>query len=780
MKSPSFDIFQDNFSFRNLGYGLLRCALATMIVVAAAFLIWCLPTALTWLQQTLAVYGMTVSVDVAWTVTLLQSALVFSAALVVWTIDGVVQAWQQGPTVHWSADQLIVVPEAEGCNDGPLGKGGKHHLHDEIVKKVSFKIGQSSSKERPTNSDLDYGLWGALSYFTRSRVGEGELPFDSVDGQDDQIDQDVYDGLTKRVSRRLIFDPIKRVSSVSHGPAQRVATQVMQALSQQLMKPGLLKNNGLHIGLQKWLQSGVLSYSQKVLAYQLWLSAVPVPGNYLRLPAQVVTEALGVRQKTKPLIPVLLDSNHAGEGVDKNRESANPIENDVSTNFELDASSTTPVAPASSEKNTPSFETSPSQQALSANTQDDKEWWEELRTLLSPKGKDASTDLGAEISEDLPRTPVSSKNSRLLKKSADKTPLSKKVTHSPVSITSGLKGMFSAVERILWGGSFDGSKNRVGESPDFHNRPLGESSYGPVYLDRQLSDSQQEKKGPNNSLEPLVSDTMIRSPLLSSLWPSPVLATGEDENACLGEGLLGSPIRFSDSPRDSLKQGGSPFNNVAFMTWANMSVAEQFSDDWSRYEDLSGGSALKSQQDGGYDLPQAEEIMEGSALKFPQNGGCDLPKAQAQAIMGDAGLEWQQDSRSRDDIDLLAVDLDAGLQCGQTISPIMLGNSSLFVKTKGEGDPACEASLDDIDEAFSGISIIKVDHKVGGDMNSRFDSPSATKNENNSIWAGQASGCGYGTDSEDELDEARLREKELYRSWQSGEVVAEKKSPRVI
>jgi len=673
MTSPSFDIFQDNFSFRNLGYGLLRCALATMIVVAAAFLIWCLPTALTWLQQTLAVYGMTVSVDVAWTVTLLQSALVFSAALVVWTIDGVVQAWQQGPTVDWSADQLIVVPEAESGKGESLGKNSTSHLDKytgEDVRSMDVRKSTGSTQGVPSN----YPRWDAYSYYMS--YGEGGHPLDIVD---DQVDQAAYDGLTKPVNRRLIFDPIKRVCRVSHGSVQTVTAPVIQTLSQQLMKPGLPKNNGLHLWLQKWLQSGVLSYSQKVLAYQLWLSTVPVPGNYLRQPAQVATEAFRVRQKTKVLSTVVLDSNHAG---DKNIKSANLIENGDSTNFELDASSTTPVAPASSEKNILSIETSPSQKVLSANTQDDKGWWEESlwRLFRSPNdndANDASTNPGAETSEDFTGTPIASKKRRLSENS-ETTPLFNEIPSGSVSISRGVLAMLRTLGDIMGGGS---PERGLSASPDSQNHRSVVPSYG-TFSGNHLLRSMEQEKVLGESLDPITPYRMDRSPLPSSPFANAVPVNGGDRNDWFAGGLLGSPINFTASPSDSPNQEGSPFNNVAFMTREDMLVIKQSSDSLSRYyEEILGSSALKIQQDGGYDLSQAQEII------------------------GGTGLEWQQDSR--DDIDLLAVDLDAGLQCGQTISPIMLGNSSLFVETKGEGDPACETSLDDIDEVFSGISIIK-------------------------------------------------------------------------
>lgn len=651
--------FQDNFSLRNLVYVLLRCGAAATIVVATAFLVWSLPQALTWLQQYLALYAMTFSVDTAWVLMVLQPALVFSGALLVWTIDEVLQAWQQEPVVELAKAQFSVVsPDFFGAKGSVDSYGGtQKNVH------FSQKLTSYFTPEKPL-----------------SATNNSQFPVEEIEDQNESSPwlylfdyknnhaQDLhsgYDGMTNRVNRRLtpVFDDCAKSSAF----VQKTGIASGKVIKRQSFNqwPGSTKYR--HRRLEEWIQSGILSYSQRVKAYQLWLSSVPVPRSYLNVPEDVGGVDMLVGDKPDEF--KLLIQQDEGS-----LENYKPIDRPDCPQCDSLDGATSPEATSSLGS------ADETDDAYSGNDKDtsiaDTSWAARILSLFSPSAKSASTGYNEQV------TP--------LEKPFTTTPApSGKDSPSSVSFYDGLRKAMRSLDNILGGASSDKS---TPVSPDSQKFKREKPSYGTFSL-HSPSLGQLVQKLEYNST-PFISQKMDRSPLPSSALEN-VSVNYEDD--LFSGAMLGSPISFSKSPSVSLNQDGSPFSNVAFTTFFNMSVAKQYHHDLSSNEDIIGGSRLLGQQD-----------------------------------------------ESRDEIDGLAVNLDAlRLQHGQTTSPVMLGNDSQKPVDSCRETDRVESSLDDIDDVLGGGCYTE-DHRDGDIQSTRFDSPSASESQDNSIWVDRTSIYGNG------------------------------------
>ena len=549
--------FQDNFSLRNLVYALLRCGAAATIVVVTAFLVWSLPQALTWLQQYLALYAMTASVDTAWVLMVLQPALVFSGALLVWTIDEVLQAWQQETVGDLAKAQFSVVsPDffgAKGSVDESYG-GTQKNVH--FSQKLASYFTPIKPSSATNNSQLGLVSGGKIADQNESSPWLYLFDYKNNHAQDLRSG---YDGMTNRVNRRLtpVFDDCAKSSDLVQKTGIASGKVMMRQGFNQW--PGLIKYR--HRWLEKWIQSGVLSYSQQSKAYQLWLSSVPVPSSYLTLPARFGgANMLGAKSDEEKLLTQQGCSD--ADSLESYKQIGSPQCDSLDG-----ATSPEATSPLGSADKTDDAYPDNGEGTSSAHTS----WAAGILSLFSPSAKNASTEYNSDEQVTPPEKPFTA------------TPApSEKGTPSSVSFYDGLRKAMRSLDNIL-GGASSGRSTPV--SPGSQNFNRVKPSYGTFSLgfDRGI---QKQVYSP----KPSTSEAMERSPL------PPDLATRKDDNYLLADALLGSPISFIESPSVSLNQDDSSFRDAAVITMTNMSVAKQYPHDWSPDEGIIRGSRLLGQQ----------------------------------------------------------------------------------------------------------------------------------------------------------------------------------------
>ncbi len=515
MKARSFDSSQHDLSLRNVGYGLLRCVLATLIVVATAFLVWCLPQVLTWLQACLAVYGVEASVNAAWVVMLMQPALVFSGAIVVWTVDGVLQAWQQQPVVvDCVREKLAVVPQnlddAAEKKKRLLDRDGK-----QSKKRVQFveDLDQSSRVYSPSeklslfgtnNSPLDASSVAGIG--SPAQNDSWTFFYGDPDNEAQNDGQD-YIAVTKRVSKRLQYAFDRCAQNKPDVSAQKPASSVVKAFSQQKGKQSFGVTGWHHVWLEKLLQHGILTYQQQVAVYQLWLSVLPVSRKRLLLTEQLADDKTLVTKSQiygprAQAVPDVIAEALSADGAGKSSKCEKLL---VGDNVNLLASQ---AGGASSELTSPySSEDEADRENTEYDDPYDVSWRAALWRIFSSPEKSSSKKSSAE--EKIAR---------------NVTPVPAQKEAPTLSPWDGIKNLARTVQHALGGGSPDNSFNVSSGSSPFPQQYGWDGDFALQGGTNFASSLPAQELLGNIHHMPSTAEMMERSPLSVGLPPSPQVA----------------------------------------------------------------------------------------------------------------------------------------------------------------------------------------------------------------------------------------------------------------
>ncbi len=641
MKDGSFDFSQYDLSLRNVGVGLLRCVLATLIVVATAFSVWCLPQALTWLQAYLAVYGVVASVNAAWVVMLMQPALVFSGAIVVWTVDAVLQAWQQQPVVDCVREKLGVVPQnlddaAEKKkrlldHDGQQSKNRVQFVEDLDQSSRVYSPSEKLPLSGTNNSPLD-----ASSVAGRGAPAQNDswtFPYGDpdIDAQNDVQD---YIAITKRVSKRLQYDFDRCAQNQPDVSAQKTASSVVKAFSQQKGKQSFGVTGWHHVWLEKLLQHGILTYQQQVAVYQLWLSVLLVSRKRLLLTEQFADDkTLVINSQTYgPRVQEAPDVIAEALSADEASKSSKCEKLLVGDNVNLLASQ---AGGASPELTSPY---SSEDEADREKTGYDVSWMASFWSFFSSPEKISPKKSGAEEKIACNATPV---------------PVQKEApTLSP---WDGIKNLARTVQHALGGASPDNSFNVPSGSSPFPQQYGWDGDFAlPGGTNFASSLPAQALLG-NIHHMPSTAEMMERSPLSGELSPQAALEAVNvgDDDLLLAGSILGSPVRFFDGTEFAqLNPDASSSFNAAVTDWRESVAAAQYWSPGSNIDGMSPDSAL-SNSGGSYTRegsPSYDEIDE-LFVEFPEAEQDMHPALWTDGQPSPAACVSEEDSGSLDDID---------------------------------------------------------------------------------------------------------------------------------